>query len=138
VKVLVDTTIWSLALRRKRPTSSEQLLVDELTELIRELRATLIGPIRQEVLSGIPDPKKFEVVRNHLAAFDDLPISRSDYEEAARFFNACRKKGIQGSYIDFLICAISARYSAPVFTTDRDFISYEEHLDFELHEIRGG
>lgn len=138
MKVLVDTTIWSLALRRKRPKLKEQILVNELSELIKELRAVLIGPIRQEVLSGIPDPSKFEVVRQHLAAFDDLPIVKADYEEAARVYNECRKKGVQGSHVDFLICAVAIRHSAAVFTTDRDFTNYAKHLDLELHKPRKG
>ena len=138
MKALVDTTIWSLALRRKSPESKEQILVDELSELVKELRAVLIGPIRQEVLSGIPDPAKFEVVRQHLAAFDDLPIVKADYAEAARVFNACRKKSIQGSYVDFLICAVAIRHSTPVFTTDNDFTNYAKLLDLELHKPRKG
>ena len=138
MKVLVDTTIWSLALRRQRPTAKEQILIDELSELIEELRTVLIGPIRQEVLSGIPDPAKFELVRQHLDAFDDLPIASADYEEAARAFNACRKNGVQGSHIDFLICAVALRNSTAVFTTDKDFTNYAKHLDLELHKPRKG
>ena len=138
MRVLVDTTVWSLALRRQRPKAKEQILVDELSELIRELRAVLIGPVRQEVLSGIPDPAKFEVVKQHLEAFDDLPIIEADYEEAARVFNLCRKKGVQGSHIDFLICAVAMRHSAAVFTTDKDFTNYAKHLDLELHKPRKG
>jgi len=138
VRVLVDTTVWSLALRRQRPKTKEQILIDELSELIRELRAVLIGPVRQEVLSGIPDPAKFEVVKQHLEAFDDLPIIEADYEEAARVFNLCRKKGVQGSHIDFLICAVAIRHSAAVFTTDKDFTNYAKHLDLELHKPRKG
>jgi len=138
VRILVDTTIWSLALRRKRPTTKELILIDELTELVKELRAVLIGPVRQEVLSGIPDPARFELVRQHLAAFDDLPIVEADYEEAARLFNACRKKGIQGSHIDFLICAVAIRHSAAVFTTDKDFTNYAKQLDLQLHTSRKG
>ena len=138
MRVLVDTTIWSLALRRTRPKLKEQILVDELSELVRELRAVLIGPIRQEVLSGIPDPAKFEVVRQHLSAFDDLPIGKADYEEAARVFNVCRKKGVQGSHVDFLICAVAIRHSTVVFTTDKDFTNYAKHLDLELHKPRKG
>jgi len=65
VRILVDTTIWSLALRRKRPTTKELILIDELTELVKELRAVLIGPVRQEVLSGIPDPARFGVAEIH-------------------------------------------------------------------------
>ena len=138
MRVLVDTTVWSLALRRQRPKAKEQILIDELSELIRELRAVLIGPVRQEVLSGIPDPAKFEVVKQHLEAFDDLPIIEADYEEAARVFNLCRKKGVQGSHIDFLICAVAIRHSAAVFTTDKDFTNYAKHLDLELHKPRKG
>ncbi len=136
MRVPVDTTVWPLALRRQRPKKKEQILIDELSELIRELRAVLIGPVRQEVLSGIPDPAKFEVVKQHLEAFDDLPIIEADYEEAARVFNLCRKKGVQGSHIDFLICAVAIRHSAAVFTTDKDFTNYAKHLDLELHKPR--
>jgi hypothetical protein len=132
----VDTTIWSLALRRQHRGPQEQKLVNELSELIKELRAVLIGPVRQEVLSGIPDPANFEVVRRHLVAFDDLPMVQADYEEAARVFNACRKKGVQGSHVDFLICAVAIRHTAAVFTTDNDFTNYAKHLDLELHKPR--
>jgi predicted nucleic acid-binding protein len=114
----------------------ERILIDELYELVKELRAVLIGPVRQEVLSGIPDPAKFELVRQHLEPFDDLPIVAADYEEAARVFNACRKKGVQGSHIDFLICAVAMRNSTAVFTTDKDFTDYSKHLDLELHKPR--
>jgi predicted nucleic acid-binding protein len=136
LNVLVDTTIWSLALRRKKPKLRERILIDELAELIREMRAVLLGPIRQEVLSGIPDSGKFEEVRKHLEAFDDLPMNSNDYVAAARLFNTCRTKGIQGSHIDFLICAVSIRHSAPVFTTDKDFLNYSKHLDIEIYTPR--
>ena len=136
MRVLIDTTIWSLALRRRNPKQPESVLIDELSELIQELRAVLIGSVRQEVLSGIPDTKDFDVVRQHLDAFDDLAIVSEDYVEAARMFNACRKKGVQDSHIDFLICAVSKRHSTPVFTTDQDFTSYARHLDLQLYKPR--
>ena len=136
MKVLVDTTVWSLALRRERPKAQEQSIIDELAELIDELRAVLVGPIRQEVLSGIPDPAKFDAVRQHLAAFDDLPIISGDYEEAARLFNLCRRKGVQGSHVDFLICAVAMRHSSAVFTTDKDFVNYSKHIYLAIHKPR--
>ena len=138
MKVLVDTTIWSLALRRRRPGPKERVLIGELSELVMELRAFLIGPVRQEILSGIPDQAKFEEVRLHLSSFDDLQIVQSDYEEAARFYNTCRRKGIQGSHFDFLICAVAIRHSAAVFTTDKDFTNYSKHLDLKIHRPRKG
>ena len=136
MRVLVDTTLWSLALRRARRNPEEQALVDELAELVKELRAVVIGPIRQEVLSGISSLRQFETVRRHLAGFDDLPIDIRDYEDAARLFNVCRAKGVQGSHIDFLICAVAMRHSASVFTTDRDFTGYVQHMNLRLHEPR--
>ena len=113
-------------------------MIGELSELVRELRAVLIGPVRQEVLSGIPDPCAFETVRRRLEAFDDLTIDRGDYEEGARFFNVCRAKGVQGSHVDFLICAVAARHGAAIFTTDRDFSCYADHLPVRLHRPRSG
>jgi predicted nucleic acid-binding protein len=61
MKVLVDTSIWSLALRRSASISEkEQALINELIELINEVRVALIGPIRQELLSGISNQTQFE------------------------------------------------------------------------------
>lgn len=136
MKVLVDTTIWSLALRRQRPKPQDRVLIEELSELVKEMRAVMIGPVRQEVLSGIPDPEKFDEVREHMEPFDDLQIEREDYEEAARFYNVCRQKGVQGSHVDFLICAVAFRHSAAIFTTDKDFNNYANHLPIRIHDPR--
>lgn len=93
----------------------------------------LIGPVRQEVLSGFSYTKRFEVLRVTLKAFDDLSLETIDYEVAARFYNVCRRKGVQGSATDFLICAISLRCDAPVFTSDRDFKRYPKLTGVRLH-----
>ena len=55
MNILVDTSVWSLALRRKTESlnATERFLVAELSELIREGRARLVGLVRQELLSGI-------------------------------------------------------------------------------------
>lgn len=132
----MDTTIWSLAFRRGQSSASERKLVYELSELIEELRAAMIGPIRQELLSGISDRVSFEKVQDGVAAFEDLPIVAEDYVEAARAYNTCRKKGVQGSHIDFLICAVAMRHAAPIFTMDKDFAVYARHLDLELYSPR--
>jgi len=134
MKVLVDTSVWSLALRRKQPDDSPAVL--ELIELIREVRSQLIGPVRQELLSGIKNQVQFQKLRNHLRAFPDLEITTRDYESAADFFNLCRGKGIQGSNTDFLICAIAARYKIPIFTTDEDFTQFQSCLPITLHRPR--
>jgi predicted nucleic acid-binding protein len=134
VKVLVDTSVWSLALR-KRPTREDRT-VTELTELICELRVAIIGPIRQEILSGISDPVHYKRLMDNLRSFEDTPIETEDYESAAHLFNHCRKKGVQGSHIDFLICAVSMRNNYSIFTLDGDFNHYKKYIEIKLHGPR--
>ena len=134
MKVLVDTCIWSLALRRA--AAHEDPYTNELRELIHEVRVQMIGPIRQEILSGIRSKKQFESLKAHLSAFPDLPLQTHVYERAAEFFNINRRKGVQGSNTDFLICAVSEIYEMPIFTTDKDFMNFMEHINITLHSPR--
>jgi len=136
MKVLVDTSVWSAALRRSSASPEESPIITELKELILEHRVVIIGPIRQEILSGIKNPRHFEALREKLRAFQDSPLTTPDYESAAESFNRCRENGIQGSHIDFLIVASAENRGLAIFTTDRDFSHYAEILGFPLHEIR--
>ncbi len=138
MKVLVDTSVWSLALRRPKQKKQNEFIVTELKELIQEGRAMIFGSIRQELLSGISNPDQFRLLKNKLHSFPDLPVSTSDFERAAEFFNDCRAKGIQGSHFDFLICAISKRYKLSIFTRDNDFYKFANILDITLHAPRNG
>ena len=131
--VLVDTPIWSAALRKF--DSSGPSVRNTLSTLILHRGVAMLGPIRQEILSGISEKKQFSKLREELSHFPDLEILQEDYEEAAACFNKCRSKGIQGSNTDFLICAISLRKNFPILTTDRDFESFADVLSIELFEI---
>jgi predicted nucleic acid-binding protein len=134
MKVLVDTAVWSLALRRKsRPDNESTRLA--LASLVEDGRVAMIGPIRQELLSGIKESAQFDRLREHLRAFPDIEITSGDYEEAASFFNRCRGEGIQGSNTDFLICAVAARYGFSIFTTDEDFTHFAGVLPIVLHSL---
>jgi len=138
VNVLVDTSIWSLALRR-RPrdlNARETLLVGELTQLVQEGRAGMIGLIRQELLSGVKSGNQFEDLRKTLRAFSDEPVGIEDHEAAARASNTCLAKGIASTVVDMLICAVAHRRSMSVFTTDPDFDSYARCLALKLHSVR--
>ncbi|MCE5229599.1 PIN domain-containing protein [bacterium] len=134
MKVLVDTSVWSQALRRH--AHADPGVIEELRTLISARLARIIGPIRQEILSGVRELEQFEKLRRHLAAFPDLPIETEDYVEAAELFNTCRSKGIQGSNTDFLICAIALRREMSIFTADRDFERFAKHIPIVLHEMR--
>ena len=134
MNVLVDTSVWSLALRRTTVGTAPEL--QELVELIGEGRVLMLGAIRQELLSGVRSAEQFRKLRAALDAFPDLRLEEADYVEAARCFNACRSHGVQGSNTDFLICAAAVRHKAPVLTTDRDFQLFARHLHFKLHAPR--
>ena len=134
MNVLVDTCIWSLALRRAIVQDIPE--VRELSELIHEQRVLFLGIVRQEILSGLRDESQFVRLRDHLRVFLDVQQQQADFECAAEFYNICRKNGIQGSNADFLICAISNRMNAPILTTDLDFLEYSRFLPIKLHSPR--
>lgn len=134
MKILVDTCIWSIALRRSVRIESTQS--NELKELIKEVRVQLIGAIRQEILSGIKSNKQFQIVKSHFSAYSDLYLSESDYELAAEYYNLLRSKGIQASNTDFLICAVSTNHDMPIFTMDKDFELLNKHIPIQLHKPR--
>ena len=65
MNALVDTSVWSLALRRRARdlSAAERPLVVELAELVNEGRARIVGLVRQELLSGIKSPAQYEELR---------------------------------------------------------------------------
>jgi predicted nucleic acid-binding protein len=132
--VLVDTPIWSLALRRRAVDLStlERRLTQGLYGLIRQRNAQLLGAIRQEVLSGIREESQFRRIRDHLGDLPNVELDETDYEEAARISNQCRRHGIADSSVDMLLCAIALRHSWEIFTTDRDFIQYGRVLPLRM------
>jgi len=129
--ILVDTCIWSLALRGKSPRDIS--VSEELTRLIYTEKAKIIGPIRQEVLSGYSDIKQYNKLKNKLIYFPNELILDEDYLSAARFSNICRQKGIQGSHIDFLICAVADRLKMSIYTYDKDFEFYSQLIPITLY-----
>jgi len=138
VNVLIDTSVWSLALRRRQGdlAADEGKLVAEVAMLVREGRVVMIGVIRQELLSGIRSQRAFQRLRERLRAFADEPLVTADFEEAAQGFNTCRAAGIAGSAIDYLICAVALRRDLAILTTDSDFRRYAQHLPLRFHAAR--
>ena len=136
MRVLPDTPIWSAAFRRGEEVGGSYR--DEMSKLVNQGLVEIIGPIRQEILSGIRDRPKFEVVRDRLRVFPDLEIGTGDYEEAAAYYNRCRSKGIQGSFTDFVICAVAVRHGIEIFTDDKDFLGYKTVLPIRLYQPEEG
>lgn len=138
MNVLVDTSVWSLALRRRAKdlNPAERATVAELTNLVKEGRAKILGLLRQELLSGIKAASQYEKLRTVLRSFPDEPVTTDDYEAAAKAGNDCRNRGVAVSVSAMLICAIAVRRDWPVFTADPDFNSYARVLPLKLHAPR--
>jgi len=131
MKVLVDTSVWSLALRRKKQNEA----ASKLTDLILSSLVVMIGPIRQELLSGISNKDTFLQLKIKLQAFNDFAITMHDYETAAQFYNTCREHGVQGSHIDFLICAVAHNNNLLIFTMDKDFDNFAKYLPIKFLQV---
>jgi len=130
MKVVIDTTVWSLFLRRDRQKPSTE--VDQLKQYIQEGRAQMLGIVRQELLSSIKIQKQFVTLSHLLEGFPDILATSEDHITAAKFCNQCRQKGIQGSPVDFLICAIAHRLKSPILSTDQDFSNYVKVIPIKL------
>lgn len=136
--VLVDTPIWSLAFRRRPADLNAEEAAHrlQLGILIEEGLARMIGPVRQEVLTGIRDPAVFRRIQGSLRSFPDELLSAEDYEEAAIGSNHCIAAGLAGSPVDLLICAVALRRNWEIFTLDRDFERYAKVVKVRLYQPR--
>jgi len=123
-KVVVDTNIWSTVLRRN--VSADDRIRNNLMQLVDEGRVAIIGPIRQEILSGIKDEKKYLILKQYMEAFEDEAIETIDYENAALISNKCIAKGFAVTAIDALIVAFAVRNGWEIYTKDKDFDRYEK------------
>jgi predicted nucleic acid-binding protein len=139
MNVLVDTSVWSLLLRRKsrKLTQADKVLQYHLTELISRGRVVMVGPVRQELLSGITAPSAFESLREHLRYFPDEPLQSEDYEMAADLANKCLAAGFAGTAIDLLLCAAATRRNLAIFTMDLDFQRYAKVSSVRLYNLSG-
>ena len=136
MKVLIDTSVWSQALRRQSSESlstAQERVVNVLKELIHDSRIAMLGPVRQELLLGVKTQKQFEALQQILSVFSDETLLKGDYEQAAKNFNQCRQGGVQGSNTDFLICAVSMSRGWPIYSLDKDFLQYQKHLALKLY-----
>lgn len=124
MKVLPDTCVWSLALRRHQAHLSpdERRLVSQLSEAIQDGQVVIVGPIRQELLSGIREDSHFARIQLLLEPFLDEQLVTEDYVEAARLFNLCRQKGVQAGPVDMLLCAIAVRRRCAILTYDQGLL----------------
>jgi len=123
VKVIADTSVWSLALRRNTP--SEDPSVARLRSLLQQGEdVILVGVVLQEVLQGIRAAEVFERIKDYLDAFPLVTLQRDDHIAAAKLQNLCMANGVQVSTTDAQIAAACLQYDCALLTNDKDF----EHI----------
>lgn len=130
----MDTSVWSLAFRRNNIPNTPE--VDALVHLVEQGQVVLLGPVRQELLSGIKHRDQFERLRERLAAFPDLELTTGDFEKAAELCNQCIAKGVQAAHTDFLIAAAAITRGYAVLSTDRDFENIARIIPIRTYKPR--
>lgn len=119
--VLVDTSVWSLALRRDAPPSVPETAYLRALLAGRELVATT-GVIVQEILQGALAPRSRAAILERFGALDYLTPDRDDHVQAADLRRECRRHGVHLGTVDALIARLAIRHDLTLLTTDADFV----------------
>ncbi len=131
MRILVDTSIWSLALRRPAGVvNPEAVFLRTIIEQGEDIY--LLGIILQEVLQGIRNLKDFLALSNYFKAFPLIDLTREDYVRAAQLKNDLIKKGKQGSTIEVLIASAAISHDLHLFTADKHFTHIAENSELKL------
>jgi len=126
VTLLVDTSVWSLALRRDTQTQGPevQALIDALSG---DGVVVTMGLVVQELLQGFSDPKAASAIVERFSALALIHPERDDYVAAAEIRNACRRGGIQIGTVDALIAQVCISNDLTLLSTDHDFSHAAKH-----------
>lgn len=129
--LFVDTSVWSLALRRDRvPQEPAVSFLEE--QLLAAEPVVTTGLILQELLQGFNGPKAVELIVQRFRALPMLQPDRQDHMAAAEVRNLCRRSGIQLGTIDALLIQLCGRHDLTLLSTDRDFMLAARHVPFRL------
>jgi len=129
--LLVDTSVWSLALRRD--IAATQPEVWHLQQaLLGEQTVVTTGLVLQELLQGFSGPKARGQI---IDCFSSLPLvqpDRQDHVDAAALRTKCRQGGVQIGTIDALLAQLCIRHQLTLLTTDPDFAHAARHCQLRI------
>lgn len=129
--LLVDTSVWFLALRRDGTASVPE--VRTLQEAIAGSDAVVTtGLVLQELLQGFNGPRAAAAIVERFRALPILAPDRSDHIAAAEVRNVCRRAGVQVGTIDALLIQLCGRHDLTLLSTDKDFVHAARHVPFKL------
>ena len=129
--LLVDTSVWSLALRRDGSMSAPEVRV--LHDALAGSDAVVTtGLVLQELLQGFSGPRAAAAIIERFAALPLIAPDRTDHVAAAEVRNVCRRAGVQLGTIDALLIQLCGRHELTLLSTDNDFVHAARHVPFEL------
>jgi predicted nucleic acid-binding protein len=129
--LLVDTSVWSLALRRDRQSDVPQIKALH-DALVGGESIVTTGLILQELLQGFAGPRGRKEVIEKFSALPLLTPDRTDYIDAAELRNLCRRSGVQLETIDALLVQLCIRHRLVLLTTDNDFVLAAKYCDLSV------
>ncbi|MEO7242112.1 MAG: PIN domain-containing protein [Variovorax sp.] len=129
--LLVDTSVWSLALRRDAADITPELIALKNATSGADVIVTT-GMVLQELLQGFAGPKARVQIVERFAALPLLQPDRKDHIAAAELRNTCRRAGVQVGTVDALIAQLCIRHELVLLSTDRDFIHAAKHCALRL------
>lgn len=129
--LLVDTSVWSLALRRDGAVETKEVIA--LREALDGADSVVTtGLVLQELLQGFSGPKAKEAIIERFGALPLIQPDRQDHVAAAEVRNACRRAGVQIGTIDALLVQLCGRYEMTLLSSDKDFANAARHVPFRL------
>ena len=134
MSIFVDTSVWSLALRRDTPSDASEVLVLRRSLETGEMILTT-GIVLQELLQGFSGPKAKEKILERFSALPFLTPDRQDHVDAAELRNRCRRSGVQLGTIDALLAQLCIHHGLTMLTTDGDFRNIARHSALRIWQI---
>ncbi len=120
MNLFVDTSVWSMALRRDAP--ADQPEVARLRRALEQGESVFTtGLVLQELIQGFSGPQAADAIIGRLSALPFITPDREDHINAAQLRNACRRSGVQVGTIDALLAQLCSRFELTMLTTDQDF-----------------
>jgi predicted nucleic acid-binding protein len=129
--LLVDTSVWSLALRRDGIPSEPE--VRFLLEALGGADTVVTtGLVLQELLQGFAGPRAAKAITERFRSLPLIQPDRIDHMAAAEVRNTCRRAGVQIGTIDALLIQLCVRHELTLLTTDKDFIHASMHVPVKM------
>lgn len=129
MNLVVDTSVWSLVLRRPRVNGNDPHVRAFRSHLESGDGLFVVGNILQELLDGLRSTKQFDRLLTLMDSYPLLDLDRQTYVAAARLQSVCRSKGVNAGPIDFLIAAACCQHGFPLLTADKDFVRIASHCE---------